>query len=222
MLISENVNALRQTIDLTKVTVVAVTKTQPQKMIRQAAATGLTVFGENRVQEAAEKIQSLTDLACQWHLIGHLQTNKAKQAVALFSMIQSVDSLNLAKEINRHANNIGKIQDVLLQVNVAQEQSKFGIDPQSVEVSAAEIDGLTNLRLCGLMTIAPFFEDPENARSVFQATKSIFDQLKSKFAARDYFKWLSMGMTHDYIVAVQEGSNMIRIGTGIFGARDGR
>jgi PLP dependent protein len=219
-LISENVNALRQTIDLAKVTVIAVTKTQPQEMIRQAAAAGLTTFGENRVQEAAGKIPSLADLSAQWHLIGHLQTNKAKQAVALFSMIQSVDSLNLAREINRHANVFGKIQDVLLQVNVASEQSKFGIDPQTVATTAAAIDELPNLRLCGLMTIAPFFEDPESARPVFQATKAIFDQLKNQLAARDYFKWLSMGMTHDYIVAVQEGSNMIRIGTGIFGARD--
>ena len=221
-MISRNVDKIRQTIDLTRVMLVAASKTQPPELIRQAASSGLVLFGENRVQEAAEKIGALCDLPIQWHLIGHLQTNKVKQAVALFSMIQSVDSLKLAAEINRHAYDIGKIQDVLLQVNVSGEDSKFGIATQLVADIAKNINVFSNIRLCGLMTIAPFYDQPENARPVFRATKDLFNQLQIQFAHQVHFRWLSMGMTHDYQVAVQEGSNMVRIGTGIFGARDSR
>jgi len=221
LLISANVKTLGQTIDLAQVTIIAVTKTQPPELIRQVIDAGLVVLGENRVQEAAGKISALSDLPIQWHLIGHLQTNKVKQAICLFSMIQSVDSLKLALEIDRQAKSIGKVQDVLLQINVAGEESKFGIAPQTAAKTALAINELPNVRLCGLMTIAPFFDCPEETRPIFRTTKDIFDSLKQQLAHQDYFRWLSMGMSHDYRVAVQEGSNMIRIGTGIFGARDG-
>ena len=221
-MIIENAVALCNAVDRQQVTIVAVTKTQSVEQIREAFGAGLTILGENRVQEAAEKISGLMDLPVEWHLIGHLQTNKVKQAVTLFSLIQSVDSLKLAAEIDRQARLAGKIQDILLQINVAGEESKFGIDPQEAVTVAAALEALPNIRLCGLMTIAPFFAQAEQTRPIFRQTKQLFDELKKCVAKPEQFRWLSMGMTHDYTVAVEEGSNMIRVGSGIFGERTSR
>jgi pyridoxal phosphate enzyme (YggS family) len=218
-LITENAAALCKAVNQQQVTIVAVTKTQSVGRIREAVSAGLTILGENRVQEAAEKIAGLADLPVVWHLIGHLQTNKVKQAVALFSLIQSVDSLKLAAEIDRQARQAGKIQDILLQINVAGEESKFGIDPKAAVTVTAALEALPNIRLCGLMTIAPFFAQAEQTRPIFRQTKQLFDELKKCVANPEQFRWLSMGMTHDYTVAVEEGSNMIRVGSGIFGER---
>jgi len=221
-LIAESVARLKATICSNDVTIITVTKTQSPERIRQAVNEGLNVLGENRVQEASEKVDALRDLSVEWHLIGHLQTNKVKQAVALFSLIQSVDSLKLALEINRHAAAANKIQDILLQINVAGETSKFGIAPvQAIDI-ATRIDALKNIRLCGLMTIAPFFDQAEQTRPIFRQTREIFEQLKPRLDRPEHFCRLSMGMTHDYIVALTEGSNMIRIGSGIFGERQTR
>ena len=221
-MIVENVAALRNAVNHKLVTIVAVTKTQPVERIREAVNAGLTVLGENRVQEAAEKVPALAGMPVEWHLIGHLQTNKVKQAVALFSLIQSVDSLKLAAEIDRQARLAGKIQDVLLQINVAGEESKFGIDPADAVSLTSAMEALPNIRLCGLMTIAPFFAEAEQTRPIFRQTKQLFDQLKQSVAKPEQFCRLSMGMTHDYAVAIEEGANMIRVGSGIFGERTTR
>lgn len=221
-MIAESVASLKATISSNDVTIITVTKTQSPERIRQAVNAGLSVLGENRVQEAAEKVDALRDFPVEWHLIGHLQTNKVKQAVALFSLIQSVDSLKLAAEIDRQARQAGKIQDILLQINVAGETSKFGISPAQAIAIATEFDALKNIRLRGLMTIAPFFDQAEQTRPIFRQTRELFEQLKPRLARPEHFCWLSMGMTHDYIVALAEGSNMIRIGSGIFGERQTR
>ena len=210
---------IRKSIGNEDVVLIAVTKTQSVAVIREAAAAGLSVVGENRVQEAVEKAAQLTDLSLEWHLIGHLQTNKVKQAVALFSLIHSVDSERLACEIDRCARLAGKVQNVLIQVNVAGEESKSGIAPSKAEDLVLLMDSLPNLRLCGVMTIAPLVEDAEMTRPVFREMRILFEQLREKVLRPEEFRWLSMGMTHDYRIAVSEGANMIRIGTGLFGAR---
>ena len=210
---------IRKSIGNDEVVLIAVTKTQSVAVIREAVAAGLSVVGENRVQEAVEKAAQLTDLSLEWHLIGHLQTNKVKQAVALFSLIHSVDSERLACEIDRCARLAGKVQNVLIQVNVAGEESKSGIAPSKAEDLVLLMDSLPNLRLCGVMTIAPLVEDVELTRPVFREMRILFEQLRQKVLRPEDFRWLSMGMTHDYRIAVSEGANMIRIGTGLFGAR---
>ena len=218
-MIADNLATIRNSIGNADVVLIAVTKTQSVAVIRDAVAAGLTVVGENRVQEAIEKAAQLRDLSLEWHLIGHLQTNKVKQAVALFSLIHSVDSERLACEIDRCARLAGKVQNVLIQVNVAGEESKSGIAPSQAEKLALVIDSLPNLRLCGAMTIAPLVEDAEMTRPVFREMRILFEQLRQKISHPEDFQWLSMGMTHDYRIAVSEGANMIRIGTGLFGAR---
>ena len=218
-MIADNLATIRNSIGNADVVLIAVTKTQSVAVIREAVAAGLSVVGENRVQEAVEKAAQLTDLSLEWHLIGHLQTNKVKQAVALFSLIHSVDSERLACEIDRCARLAGKVQNVLIQVNVAGEESKSGISPSQAEDLALLMDSLPNLRLCGAMTIAPLVEDAELTRPVFREMRILFEQLRQKISHPEDFQWLSMGMTHDYRIAVSEGANMIRIGTGLFGAR---
>ena len=218
-MIADNLAMIRKSIGNDEVVLIAVTKTQSVAVIREAVAAGLSVVGENRVQEAVEKAAQLTDLSLEWHLIGHLQTNKVKQAVALFSLIHSVDSERLACEIDRCARLAGKVQNVLIQVNVAGEESKSGISPSQAEDLALLMDSLPNLRLCGAMTIAPLVEDAELTRPVFREMRILFEQLRQKISRPEDFQWLSMGMTHDYRIAVSEGANMIRIGTGLFGAR---
>ncbi len=210
---------IRESIGNGEIAIIAVTKTQSVAVIREAVAAGLSVVGENRVQEAVEKAAQLTDLPLEWHLIGHLQTNKVKQAVALFSLIHSVDSERLADEIDRCARLAGKVQDVLIQVNVGGEETKSGIAPSQADHLAVYMDSLPNLRLRGAMTIAPLVEDAEMTRPVFQEMRIIFERLRQKISRPEDFRWLSMGMTHDYRIAVSEGANMIRIGTGLFGAR---
>ena len=200
------------------VQLVAVTKNHDVDAMREAIDAGATAIGENRIQEAREKYTTL-ERKVDWHLIGHLQTNKVKQAVALFSLIHSVDSERLACEIDRCARLAGKVQNVLIQVNVAGEESKSGIAPSQAEKLALVIDSLPNLRLCGAMTIAPLVEDAEMTRPVFREMRILFEQLREKISRPEDFRWLSMGMTHDYRIAVSEGANMIRIGTGLFGAR---
>ena len=218
-MIADNLAMIRKSIGNDDVVLIAVTKTQSVAVIREAVAAGLSVVGENRVQEAVEKAAQLTDLPLEWHLIGHLQTNKVKQAVALFSLIHSVDSERLADEIDRCARLAGKVQDVLIQVNVGGEETKSGIAPSQADHLAVYMDSLPNLRLRGAMTIAPLVEDAEMTRPVFQEMRIIFERLRQKISRPEDFRWLSMGMTHDYRIAVSEGANMIRIGTGLFGAR---
>lgn len=199
-----------------RVTLVAVTKNHGAETVREAVDCGITDIGENRVQEAAEKFQALNLDGVIKHLIGHLQTNKAKQAVKIFDLIHSVDSENLASAINKSAASIGKLQDVLIQVNLAKENTKFGVYKENLSALIETVDTLENLRLRGLMMIAPNYADVEMCRPLFREMRKIFDEMKR---TRKNFDLLSMGMTHDYKIAVEEGANVVRVGTAIFGER---
>jgi pyridoxal phosphate enzyme (YggS family) len=192
----------------TEVTIVAVSKLFPTQTIEEAAAAGIVHIGENRVQEAAAKIPALRHLPVTWHMIGHLQTNKAKTALDLFDIIQSVDSLRLAEALSRRAE---RPIPVLLEVNVAGEASKFGLSPQEVPQTAEAIARLPHLDMRGLMTMAPLVSDPEEVRPVFRELRRLRDALG--------LAELSMGMTDDFEVAIEEGATLVRIGRAIFGER---
>ena len=206
----------RKTAQNEPVTLIAVTKNHGVEMMQQAIDAGIQNIGENRIQEAAEKFKSLNREVTR-HLIGHLQTNKAKQAVRLFDMIHSVDSENLAVTIDKAAYSIGKIQDVLIQVNLAEEDSKSGVYEENLQSLIATVDTLKNIRLRGFMLIAPNYFDVENCRPLFRRMYEIFVEVGK---TRQNFDFLSMGMTHDYKIAIEEGANIVRIGTAIFGERN--
>ena len=198
-----------------EIRLIVVTKNQPLDKIREAMRHGVRAFGENTAQEFMEKRKLLGD-SVEWHFIGHLQTNKVPLVVGNVSMIHSVDSLKLARKIGERAVGLGIIQDVLLQVNVSGEESKYGLDVDSAKAvfrSALELKGL---RLRGLMTMAPYAEDKEIVRPVFRGLKRLQGELKTEVPEAD-LSILSMGMTGDFEVAIEEGANMIRIGSGIFG-----
>lgn len=221
MSIAQNISEIKSKIDINKVKLVAVTKNHSVPAMVEAIAAGITAVGENRVQEMMAKhpeIQAAGKLV-EWHLIGHLQTNKVRQAVPLADLIHSVDSEHLAVEIDKTAGKCNKRQDILLQVNVADEDSKFGVELGQALPLAKQISQLDHIRLCGLMTIAPYADDPETLRPVFRELHTLFGELKALNLANTDIKWLSMGMTNDYQVAVEEGANLVRIGTGIFGSR---
>ena len=198
-----------------KITLIVVTKNHGVELMREAIDCGATDIGENRVQEAAEKFPTLERNVTR-HLIGHLQTNKVKPAVKLFDVIQSVDSIHLATALDKAAASIGKIQDVLIQVNIAREVKKSGVTLEDLNSLIQTVDAASNLRLRGLMMIAPNFDDVENCRPLFKKMRTLFDELKP---SRQAFDFLSMGMSHDYQIAVEEGANVIRIGTAILGSR---
>jgi len=213
------------------VLLVAVTKTVAPERIRAACACGLAVLGENRVQEAQDKIGALSDLAVDWHMIGHLQGNKAGQAVRLFQCVQSVDSVELAERLSQRATAAGRRLPVLLEVNVGGEDSKFGLrlapvaDHASVYgalLAAAQcICALPGLDVQGLMTVAPLVADPELARPIFRRLRELRDGLQAALPAVDW-QHLSMGMTDDYAVAIEEGATIVRLGRAIFGPRQPR
>ncbi len=197
----------------------AVTKTRTADEINEAIDAGITDIGENKVQEIMDKFDSVKPV--RWHLIGHLQTNKVKYIIDKVSMIHSVDSLHLAQEIDKRAAQHGITMDILIQVNSAQEESKFGISTDETEGMIRDIlDKCPNIRIRGLMCIAPFAENPEDVRVYFAKVKKLYDEYSSIEHKNLDFKYLSMGMSHDYEVAILEGSNLIRVGTAIFGERD--
>ncbi len=198
---------------------IAVTKNFSAEVVQAAVDNGIVLLGENRVQEAKSKID-LVKGDVKWHLIGHLQRNKVKTAIELFSMIQSLDSFRLAEEIQKRAEQAERVIDVLVQVNIGREKTKYGIDPDDTESFVKEVAQLPNLKIRGLMTIAPFKEDPEDVRLYFRQLYNIFESLKEKSIRNVSMEYLSMGMSHDFEVAIEEGANMVRIGTGIFGARE--
>ena len=200
------------------VQLVAVTKNHDVAAMREAIDAGVAVVGENRIQEARQKHEIL-DRQVSWHLIGHLQTNKARQAVALFDLIHSVDSVHLAAALDQAAARLGKVQDILVQVNLAKEESKSGVYEEELPAMLAAVDGLIHLRLCGLMCIAPNYEDVEQCRPLFRRMYEIFAKLKEIPGRAANIRYLSMGMTHDYEIAVEEGANIVRVGTAIFGQR---
>ena len=197
---------------------VAVTKTVEPARIKEAINCGIQIIGENRVQEAESKFDMIAEKV-ERHLVGHLQTNKAKKAVELFDFIQSVDSERIAQEISRRASQKGKVMPVLVEVNTSAEETKFGIEPHQVLPLMESISDLKGIRIEGLMTIGLFSDDPEYTRPCFKRLKAIFDQLKQERIPNVDMSYLSMGMTSDFEVAIQEGSNMVRVGTAIFGAR---
>lgn len=202
------------------VRLMAVSKTHPASAIHEAFAAGVTLFGENRVQEFAEKYAELRNIGAEFHLIGHLQSNKAAKAAELFSAVDSVDSLKLGERLNAAAEKLGRILSVLLEVNVGGEAAKSGFAPDSDELRAllTKATDLRHLQVCGLMTIPPHTEDPNGARPYFQTLRALRDRLAKDFPQLNLSE-LSMGMSHDYEVAIEEGSTCVRVGTAIFGER---
>lgn len=201
-----------------EVTLIAVSKTKPLFMLEEAYEAGARAFGENKVQEILEKHPKMPEDA-RFHMIGHLQRNKVKQVLPHAVLIHSVDSYRLAEQISQEAGKLGITAKILLEVNVAKEESKFGMMPEDVEEMAGQIAALPHLQIEGLMTIAPFVDDPEKNRPVFRKLYQLSVDIKKKNIDNVNMGVLSMGMTGDYQVAVEEGSTMIRVGTGIFGAR---
>ena len=200
------------------VQLIAVTKNHDVEAMREAIDAGATDVGENRVQEAMKKLPIL-DREVTWHLIGHLQTNKAKHAVEHFSLIHSVDTPHLARAIDKEAAKIGKVQDILVQVNLAKEDSKSGVYKEDLRPLLELTDELPNVCLRGLMLIAPNYDDVEQCRPLFHEMYEIFQKVKEFPFQSANITYLSMGMTHDYRIAVEEGANMVRVGTAIFGPR---
>lgn len=207
---------VRANRDPGSVTLLAVTKTQPPEMVSEAARLGLALFGENKVQEAKNKIP-LCPGRLAWHMIGHLQTNKARDAVALFSMIQSIDSLHLAEEISKRAEQASKTMPILLEVNIVGEASKFGYKPEQLLADFSKLNALPRMEIHGLMTVPPWTPLPERVRPVFRRLRELKTECEQTLGAP--LPQLSMGMTGDFEVAIEEGATLVRIGTGLFGER---
>ena len=210
--------AIRAGRDPQDIQLVAVSKTMSTATVRQAIQAGATILGENYVQEARKKIEEIGH-APRWDFIGHLQSNKANYVVDLFDIIHSVDRLSLAKEINKLAAKQGKTMKILVQVNISGEEAKSGIDPEGVNALVKEIVSLPNVSVEGLMTMPPFFDDPEKARPYFIALRKLRDTLREEIGEATDLKELSMGMSGDFEVAIEEGSTLVRVGTAIFGER---
>jgi pyridoxal phosphate enzyme (YggS family) len=231
MSISENVAAVRERIaaaarrtgrNAGEITLMAVTKTQPPERVREAYEAGLRVFGENRLQEFAGKVDTLRDLKdAEWHMIGHLQTNKAAKTAELFRAVDSVDSLKLAEKLDSAARALGRKLDVLIEINVGGEAAKSGVAPDSPaleELLTAE-PRLEALVFRGLMTVPPFTDNPEGARPYFRKLRELRDTIAARKLPNIAMDELSMGMSHDFEVAIEEGSTCVRVGTAIFGER---
>ena len=210
----ENVNR-----DSSDVTLIAVSKTKPIEMLREVYNAGARDFGENKVQEIMDKFDKLPN-DIRWHMIGHLQTNKVKYIADKVYMIHSVESEKLAKEISKQAVKVGRTIPILIEVNVAEEDSKFGIKLEECEAFIRAIHDLPGITIKGLMTIAPFVENAEENREYFSALKQLSVDITKKNIDNVSMDFLSMGMTGDYIVAIEEGANYVRVGTGIFGERN--
>lgn len=202
-----------------EVTLIAVSKTKPVEMLQTIYDAGSRDFGENKVQEMCDKIEQLpTDI--RWHMIGHLQTNKVKYIVGRVSLIHSVDSLHLAQEIEKQAAKLDVIVPILIEVNIAEEESKFGIHKEETISLVREVATLPHIRIQGLMTIAPYVENPEDNRACFRGIKQLSVDIARENIDNVSMDCLSMGMTGDYEVAIEEGATMVRVGTGIFGERN--
>ena len=226
--ISENIAGVQERIrqacqrshrDPSEVTLIAVSKTKPVEDLEYAIAAGMTSFGENKVQELTMKMDTITE-PLHWNMIGHLQKNKVKYIVGRAELIHSVDSLDLAQKIQSEAAKKNAVANILLEVNVSGEESKFGIRPEQLEDLVRQIAVLPNVHIKGLMTVAPFTEDPEENRQYFRNLRNLAVDIKSKNIDNVTMSVLSMGMTGDYMVAIEEGATMVRVGTGIFGERN--
>ncbi len=202
-----------------EVTLIAVSKTKPVSVLKEAYDLGVRVFGENKVQELADKYEALPK-DIRWHMIGHLQRNKVKYIIDKVELIHSVDSLRLAETIEKEAARHNITANILIEVNVAKEESKFGLMPEELDGFVSEVAKFPHIQVQGLMTIAPFVDDPEENRGIFQRLRKLSVDIAAKNVDNITMRILSMGMTNDYTVAVEEGAAMVRVGTGIFGARD--
>jgi len=227
-MIAENLKNLRKRIEQTcqkcgrraeDVQLVAVSKTFPAEAIQEAVSAGHIEFGENYVQELQEKRQVLANHPLHWHFIGHLQSNKVKYIAEYIYLIHSVDNLGLGKEINKRAERLKRIQDVLIEVHTTDEATKFGVPPKGTVALVKELSQLQYLRVCGLMTMGPFSDDPNDSRQSFRQLAELKKEIVSEGIENIQMQHLSMGMTHDFEVAIEEGSTIIRIGTAIFGRR---
>lgn len=227
-MIKDNLEAVRKNIadaceragrEPSEVTLLAVSKTKPIDMIREAMSAGQRSFGENYVQEIEEKYSVLGDTV-DWHMIGHLQRNKVKYIIGKVGLIHSVDSIRLAEQIQKEAIKNKLTADVLLEVNVANEESKWGFTLDETIEAVKTVSAMENVHVCGLMTSAPITEDPESNRVYFRQLRELFDHIAAMHIPHVDMRVLSMGMTGDYVVAVEEGSTLVRVGTGIFGARN--
>lgn len=205
--------------DPVAITIVAVTKGHPIAAAREALAAGLPDIGENRVQEALEKMEAWPDAPVRWHLVGHLQRNKAKHAVGRFALIHSLDSARLADALEQEAAKRDLVQDVLVEVNVAREPQKSGVVPEQAEALLARVASLPHLKLCGLMTMAPLTGDVTVQRATFRGLRELRDRLASTWPLAPDTWHLSMGMSNDFEIAVEEGATMLRLGTVLFGER---
>lgn len=202
-----------------EVTLIAVSKTKPTEMIQELYDAGCRNFGENKVQELIDKYEILPKDIC-WHMIGHLQRNKVKYIVDKVSLIHSVDSLRLAQTIEKEAEKKNCVVDILIEINMAREESKYGIYPEELEALLREISHLSHIRVKGLMTVAPNVKNPEENRKIFTEMKKLSVDIAKKNIDNIIMSILSMGMSNDYNIAVEEGANMVRVGTSIFGARN--
>jgi hypothetical protein len=205
--------AHRAGVDESGITLIAVTKTMDTDTVREAIEAGATDIGENYVQESVAKFGEIGPVV-RWHMIGHLQTNKVRQVVPIFDLIHSVDSLELALEIGKRSENIAKRMPVLVEVNISGEESKFGVEPDQAGDFCAQIASIEGIELCGLMGMAPFVDDPDAVRRSFRRLRKLWEELPEPNR-----RYLSMGMTSDFEIAIEEGSNMVRVGTAIFGPR---
>ncbi len=205
--------------ELKNITIIGVSKKQSIETVKNGIKAGITTFGENYIQEAVDKIDSIDNPDLSWHFIGHLQSNKAKFAVKYFDLIHSVDTLKLASQINKQAEKINKIQKILIQVNISLEKSKSGIDSKDACFLAKRISSLENIKLMGIMGMPPFSKDPENARQYFKQLKNIQDYIKKQNIPCVEMEHLSMGMSQDFKIAIEEGATMVRIGTKLLGSR---
>jgi pyridoxal phosphate enzyme (YggS family) len=205
--------------DADSVRLVAVSKTIAADIVKEAIEAGVTILGENYVQEARDKFKALAQYPVSWHFIGHLQSNKARHAVRLFDLIHSVDSLKLAHELDKQAGKLEKIQQILVQVNISAEDTKSGISTDEAPRLIAEISRLKNLAVKGLMTMPPYFYQPQKVQPFFAALRELRDQISEQILPNVSLDELSMGMTGDFEVAIKEGATLVRIGTAIFGER---
>ena len=227
-MIAENVKNLQEKIknaciaagrNPDSVTLIAVTKTFGFSDIDEVVRAGVHDIGENYVQEVTEKRTKVSDPGIRWHFLGHLQSNKVKYIVDWVHLIHSVDNENVAAEIQKRSANLGRVTDVLIELNTSGEKSKFGLLPGKAFDFIKQLSTQPNLNIQGLMTIGPFSSDPEQSRSSFRVLKKVFEEINSAEVLRKPMKHLSMGMTHDFTIAIEEGSTMVRIGTAIFGTR---
>lgn len=216
-IIEESVAKIRNSLPA-KVLLVAAAKTRTPKEVQVAIGAGISIIGYNYLQEAERMYQAIGNQV-QWHMIGHLQRNKVKKAVKFFDMIETIDSWRLAETVDLHCATAGKIMPVLIEINSGKESNKTGVHPEDVDELVWEISNLPNLRVQGLMTMGPRFGNPEDARPYFKVTKAAFDHLNQANIANVEMRYLSMGMSNSYMIAIEEGANIVRIGTKLFGKR---